>query len=249
MIDERIAQRRAQVREDRRRRRLRRTVLGASLLVLTVVGVLVERSSLVALAEVRVEGLERLDDAQVRSAADLALGTSTLRLRLGAAERRVESLPLVADAVVHRLDPLTVLVEVTERTPAAVVSLGARAVLVDDEGVVIDRGREGGLARIRIRRGPLPEPGQALDVHPAAANAHRVMAGLPGPLRPLIDRYDAISEDELVLVLSDGTPVQFGRADRVEEKARALGALLEDLRGRPVSEIDVRAPSRPVVTP
>ena len=115
MVDERIAARRREVREDRRRRRLRRTIMVAVALVLVVVGVLVERSSLVALAEVRVTGTERLDVRTVRRAADLELGTSTLRLPLGEARERVEALPLVASAEVRRLDPLTVLVEVTER--------------------------------------------------------------------------------------------------------------------------------------
>jgi cell division septal protein FtsQ len=55
--------------------------------------------------------------------------------------------------------------------------------------------------------------------------------------------------DDLDLELDDGTLVHLGRADRMDEKARALGAVLEDLDGRPVAAIDVRAPGRPVVIP
>jgi cell division septal protein FtsQ len=198
MVDERIAARRAEVRQDRRRRRLRRTILVATLLVLVAVGVVVERSSLVALAEVRVAGTERLDPRSVRRAADLELGTSTLRLPLGAARERVEALPLVERADVRRVDPLTVLVEVEERQPAAVVRHGDDTVLVDREGVVLATAR---------------------------------------------------AEDELVLRLASGTRVRFGRADQVAEKARALGAVLEDVGERSVAVIDVRAPSRPVVDP
>lgn len=249
MVDERIAARRAEVRDDRRRRRLRRTVLVVVLIALVVVAALVERSSLVALAEVRIEGTTRLDEEAVRAAADLQLGTSTLRLPLADARERVESLPLVASADVRRLDPLTVLVEVSERVPTAVVERGRRAVLVDGDGVVIARGREAGLPVIRMRGGRLPDPGQAVARAPAAANAHAALSALPGPVRSLVATYEAQGPDDLELRLVDGTRVRFGRAERVDEKARALGAVLEDLAGRTVGEIDVRAPERPVVVP
>lgn len=249
MVDERIAARRAEVRDDRRRRRLRRTILAATLLVLLAVAVAVERSPLVALAEVRVEGAQRLDPEVIRDAADLPLGTSTLRLRLDAARARVESLPLVASASVSRVDPLTVVVAVEERVPVAVVTRGRQHVLVDAEGVVVAPGQEPGLARIMVLAGRFPAVGETLAEAPTAANAHAAVTALPGPLRALVAAYEARGPDELDLRLTDGTLVRFGRADRVDEKARSLGAVIEDLGGRPVAEIDVRAPGRPVVVP
>lgn len=249
MVDERIAARRAEVRDERRRRRLRRTVLVVTLLTVVALLALLERSSLVALAEVRVDGTERLEVDEVRRATGLELGTSTLRLPLDRAREQVEALPLVDSATVGRIDPLTVGVEVVERVPVAVVEAGGERVMVDDEGVVIARGREEGLARIVLTSGELPAPGARLSQRPAAANAHSAMQQLPGALRSQVERYVARAPDELALELTEGVVVQFGRAERVDEKARALGAVLEDLAGREVAEIDVRAPSRPTVVP
>lgn len=249
MVDERIAARRAEVRDERRRRRLRRTVLVATLLALLLVAYLVERSSLVALAEVRVEGTERLDAGQIRQVAALELGTSTLRLPLARAHDDLVALPLVESAVVRRLDPLTVLIEVIERSPMATVVRGRRHVMVDDDGVVIATGTEPGLPRIEVRSGPLPAVGETIATSPAAANAHAALLALPAPIRTVVTTYVARSADDLDLVLESGTMVRFGRAARVDEKARALGAVLEDLAGRDVIEIDVRAPARPVVVP
>ena len=65
----------------------------------------------------------------------------------------------------------------------------------------------------------------------------------------LVEVYEADEPDQLRLKLRTGTVVVFGRADQVDEKARALGAVLEDLGDTAVAEIDVRAPSRPVVVP
>ncbi|MEX2503469.1 MAG: FtsQ-type POTRA domain-containing protein [Egicoccus sp.] len=248
MIDERIAQRRRQVREQRRQHRLRRTVTLIVLVVLAIAFVVVERSDLVALEEVEVIGTERLEVDEVIAAADLPLGTSTLRLRLGDAEARVEALPLVRDATARRLDPLTVQIEVAERVPAVNVSGDGEQVMVDRDGVVTEPGHLDGLPEIVVAGTP-PPPGEAVDALPALANAHRAWRALSGPLRTEVVRYRADGADELDLELASGVLVHFGRAERVDEKVRALGAVLEDLDGTPVDSIDVRAPSAPVITP
>lgn len=249
LLDERLAERRREVRRDRRRRRLKRTLTIVGLLVLAGAALAVERSGLVALEEVRVVGTERLDAASVRDAADLELGTSTVRLRLGAAEERVERLPMVAEATLRRVDPLTVEVAVTERVPVIVaVRPNGRSVMVDVDGVVLAAGEEPGLVVIEVAApGALPGPGERVDAHAALGNAHRVATQLSGPLRAEVARYVALGERDVDLVLLDGRRVRFGAAERIDEKARALGAVLEDLGDTPVSLIDVRAPSTPTV--
>lgn len=209
--------------------------------------VALERSSLVALQDVHVTGVARLDPQAVIEAAALPLGTSTLRLDLGAAEQRVEALPLVGTADLRRLDPLTVQIEVHERIPVAVVEVGRTRLLVDEDGVILARGTAD-LPTIALGEHTPPSPGDSVDADPALRNAHRVLVGLPGPLRTRVARFEAAGPEELDLVLDDGRRVRFGRADRIDEKARALGAVLEELGDTRVGVIDVRAPSTPVVT-
>ena len=248
MIDEKIAERRRAVREDRRRGRLRRTVTVVVLLALLGALVAVERSALVGLEEVQVAGAQRLADDEVREATGLELGTSTLRLRLGRVEERVAALPAVREASARRVDPLTVLVEVAEREPSLVAVGGGSSVLVDREGIVLDAGEQDGLPVVRLDDEP-PEVGASVTDHAALGNAVRAWRGLTGPLRSRVVRYDAGGADELVLRLEDGIDVRFGRAHRVDEKARALGVILEDVGEADISEIDVRAPAAPVVVP
>lgn len=248
MIDDRIAERRRAIREDRRRTRLRRTLTVIVLAALLVVFVIVERSPLVGLEEIRVAGTERLEDDDVRDATGLELGTSTLRLRLGRVEQRVAGLPVVRDATARRLDPLTVLIEVEERVPTLVAEIGDDRVLIDREGIVLAEGGRPGLPRIRLEQ-DLPEVGEDVTGHPALHNAVRAWRGLTGPLRAQVVRYDAAGVDDLILRLDSGIEVRFGRAHRVDEKARALGVILEDIGDADISEIDVRAPSAPVVVP
>lgn len=247
MVDERIAQRRRDVRDERRRRRLQRTVVAAVLLAIAVMLLVVERSPLVALAEVRITGTEVLDPADVMATANLPLGTSLLRLPLAAVRDRVEALPRVRDAEVVRVDPVTVEIRVTERVPTLEARRGDQAVVVDDDGIVMARGAVDGLSVVVVRDGPLPAPGESVAVNPALANAVAFDHDLPGPTRSLVRAIRAEGEDRAVLVLRDDVRVEVGRAEDVEAKARALAAVLEDLDGREVVSIDVRAPAAPIV--
>jgi cell division protein FtsQ len=251
VIDERIAERRAAVRDDQRRGRLRRS-RRVVLLVLVLAGlVALERSPLVGLEEVEVVGTERLTPSQVSDAAELQLGTPTLRLGLQAVTERVEALPLVRRATARRTDPLSVRIEVTERDPALVVS-GADALrYLDREGVVIDdlapdEQPPPSLPLVALSDPP-PAVGELVAADPALANAYAVWSALTGPLRAEVAVYRAAGPNELTLELVSGIEVRFGRAERTDEKVRALGAVLDDIGDTPVLSIDVRAPQAPVV--
>ena len=246
MIDERIAQRRADVRRQRRLIRLRRTLLGAVLLALVVVGVWFERSEHAAVREVRIVGLERLDTEVVRAVSGVDVGDPALRLRSSVVARRVTELVLVRDAVIRRDGVRTVVIEVTERAPVYAVVHGATSRLVDRDGVMVDEGREAALPVVRVRTAP-PDVGELVVAHAALANAHRAWLGLSGPLRSQVETVQALDVDGLSFVLRSGVTVIFGRADRVEEKVRAVGAVLDDVGGAEVSVVDVRVPGFPVV--
>lgn len=246
-LDDRIAERRAEVRADNRRNRLRRTITVLVVLALLATAWAVEGSWLLALDEVQVSGSQRLDPAEVVAAADLEIGTSTVRLRLGAAQERVEALPLVARAEVSRVSPVTVRIEIVERVPHLVGLSGSKAVLVATDGVVIADGIEPALTPVDLT-GPLPAVGTQLDAGSPLGAAHLVWLGLSGPLRAEVRRMEARSTEDVDLRLENGTRVRFGRADQLPEKVRSLGALLEELDGERVAVIDVRAPDHPVVS-
>lgn len=247
-VHERILERRREVRRARRRRRLRvvRVVVAVTIVVAALVAI--ERSPLVALVDVRVTGVERVDPATIEAAARLPVGVSAVRLDLGAAEARVERLPLVADARVRRLDPVTVEIAVTERVPAVTVRAMGRAWLMDETGVLIAEGAIDSLPVLELEAGPPPRVGVVAAEDPRLAPAHLLWRRLSGPLRELVDRY-LVDDRGVGLVLESGAVVRFGGVGRLDEKIRSLGVVLEDLGSTRVSEIDVRAPRTPVVVP
>jgi len=244
MVDGRIAERRAQVLTERRRARLRRTLLVAALLMVLAGAAWFERSEHATLVTVEVVGTDRLDPGLVLTTSGVDPGDRALRVRPSRIVRDVESLTLVRSAAVSRQGLRGIVITVDERAPVYAAVHRRGSVLVDRDGVVIDAGGDERLPTVRLATPP-PVPGELVVGHPALANAHRVWAGLSGPLRSRVLELRAPDEDGLELILLDAPLVRFGRAERIEEKVRVLGAILEDVLGTEVTMVDVRVPDRP----
>ncbi len=245
-MDDRIAARRRALHDEQRTRRRRRVLWGllAAVLVGAVVGV--ERGGLVDVDHVRIVGLDRLDRDEVVAAMDLPRRATLVTVRTRVIAQQVARLPLVRTASASRTGPDTITVTVVERVPSLAVRGASQAVLVDRDGVVIDLGSLEGLPVVELDARP-PEPGASVAESPALHNAWQVWRGLSGPMRAQTRVYEASADDELTLVLDRGVRIRFGRAERIDEKVRAIGVVLDDLGDTPVDHVDVRAPSSPVV--
>lgn len=246
MVDGRIAERRAEVRAARRRARLHRTLLVVVVLVLLGALAWFARSEHAQVRSVTVEGAELLAVDEVVEASGVVLGDSALTLWPPRVELAVERLPLVRMADVSRRRLRDVVVTVLERAPVYTVTYRGVTTLVDRDGVLIARGDDPRLPSLRLVTAP-PSPGGTVVEHAALANAHRVWTGLSGPIRSRVVAMAAPDEDGLELTLDDGMVVRFGRAELMEEKVRALGAVLDDVAGTEVTLVDVRVPGFPIV--
>lgn len=260
-MDARIRARRSQIQAARARKRLMRISSGVAVILLAVAAVATARSPLFAITEVRLVGVSGEQATELRELTPITLGENLLTADLGHAERRLEGLPWVRAVRAVRYPPSVVEIHVEVRQPVAAVRLAGALWTVDAEGVVLVPGAKPGLVEIDAPNSVLPGVGTAAS-DAAVRNALAVHAALPPRWRHAVDRYDARSQRglriHLVLPDSSGAPsstsaiwVRFGAAERSDEKARVLDALLEQVRwasGR-IAEIDVRAPDNPVLVP
>ncbi|HTX60263.1 MAG TPA: FtsQ-type POTRA domain-containing protein [Verrucomicrobiae bacterium] len=162
---------------------------------------------------------------------------------------RIESIPYVELAAIHRIPPSTVTITITERVPVAVVRSGALFALVDGE-----------LHVIRSVVGPQPElpvliagpnvallPGSVLgdpdtvalrDAQKALDGAHVAIAALA------LDRFG-----EIVATLPGGIVLELGDEESMDRKLALVKPILAQAArsSRPVAAIDLRAPSTPVL--
>jgi cell division protein FtsQ len=195
----------------------RRWVALALLLVVAAVGVwAVWFSSWLVVREVRVVGAVTVSADSVRQAAAVPDRQPLARVDVDGIQGRVGAIPRVASVEVRRGWPNILVVVVTERQPLAVVPQGSTYAYVDPSGA-----RFGELS--------LAPPGLAVvrtSSDDALASALGVLAALPADVRGTISRVSARTRDDVVLVLADGSTVQWGSADRSDRKVAVLRTLL-----------------------
>lgn len=257
-MDARIRARRARVRADAAKRRQRRT-LSLFALLLLVAGVSVAlRSPLFELTDVRVDGVRGDRARAVQRAAALEPGQHLLTVPLDRAQRRVEELPWVAEALVHRAPPSTIAIDVTRRVPVLTVQTGGSSWQVDAEAVLVDGGKVADAPPIVADGAELPELGQPID-SPAIRDAVEVHTRSPAWLRRRVTTYVVSAPGNLTLRLrvppadpdEDDpilVPVRFGDPDDLALKAEVVRVLLPQAAEQGAT-LDVRAPANPVVVP
>ncbi len=216
-------------------RRVRRIVL-ALLLVAAVSGSiwLVFFSSYVTARDVQVTGTQTLGESRVKRAAEVPTGTPLARVDLDAIEARVESITSVRRAEVSRSWPHTVHVDVTERTPVAVIDQGNGLQALDSQGVLFGSfgSRPPGMPLVRT------DPDTRSE---ALVEAASVVVALPPQIAGRVDVVEVATVDEIELVLGNGRRVLWGSAEDSDQKAEVLAVLLK----RPGQQIDVSVPGRP----
>lgn len=261
-VDPRMRERRVAVVRAQGRRRLR--VLLAITGVACVVGLawVIVQSPLLAVEHVRVRGAQHTGADAVLHAAAVGEHVPVLLVDTGAIARRVEHLPWVARAVVHRDPPHALRIDVTERVMVAWVPAPAPATavgLVDDTGRVVAVAPHAPRGLPEITGVPfVPAPGAT--IRPATL-AH-VLAPLPAGLRSEVRTVtgDAASAT-LVLQSGDaaqspagGGPtvsppaadeVRLGPAVDLRAKGEAAWAVLQRLGAQHVRYVDVEVPSAP----
>jgi cell division protein FtsQ len=218
--------------------RRRRWLIAAILVVLAgTLGWVVAFSPLLAVANVRANGVDRLTSQQVIDAARVKSGTPLVRVPRGEIERRVEKLPDVLRASVSISFPSTVVIKVVERTASGVLELASgKWALVDETGhqfTTVDAQP----AKLPIL---VPAPAVASDPDTLGAMA-QVAVSVPASVRANLVQVSASSPSEVTLLLSDQRTVVWGASDRNADKARVLPALL----ARPGKIYNVTDPDLP----
>ena len=191
----------------------------------------------------------RVSPSQVRAAAAVGRDANVWLLITHAIARRIEAIPYVDRASVHRGQFPQPFVElgVTVRRPTACLRAAGRDVTIDASSRVVQSGcASPALARIDAGRAKIPVPGGTVadpEVARLLADAN-VLADASLAVRSLgRDRWGGI-----VAVDATGVTLRFGEDGDLAKKA----ALVEPVRAgigkkRPVKAIDLRAPGTPIV--
>lgn len=240
--DRRSAER-AEVRRFTKRRRRRRTwvIAGAAAIAALVAYVLVAVfSPIMSVRQISVEGLERLDEAQVRSAlADLE-GRPLALVTSDDLAARLAPFVLVQSYSSRAEPPSTLVVQIVERQPIGALPSGSGATVYD--AAAVELWQESGVPADV----PMLDLGGADAASPAFEAAARVSLALPSSFRATVASIRAASIDDVVLTLRGGASVVWGSADGSARKVEVLLALMQATAANPPSQYDVSSPETPV---
>jgi cell division protein FtsQ len=198
--------------------------------------------------EVLVSGNERVPKSEILARAAIAGDRSMWLQSPRSIARRIEAIPYVATASVHRLPPTVVMIVVRERVPFAVVRSGDDAAIVD-RGLRVLQAASGqeSLPMFALEPGLSFTPGDFVtqsdattlrDDYDAMVAAHVVPQALA------LDRFGG-----LVATMRGGVRVLFGEPDELSRKFALVDPILAQVvhSQRRVAAIDLRAPATPVV--
>jgi cell division protein FtsQ len=191
-------------------------------------------SSLLAVQTVEVRGATSVPEGDVLTAAQVETGQPLARLDTDPIVERVAALPAVERVDVSRQWPHTVVVTITERTPAISVPQPGGFDIYDESGVLFRTVQTApeGLTELHV---------DGIASRDQIAAVLTVIRTVPESFAARIKTMRADTLDSIKVALTDGTNVVWGSADDSARKATVLLALME----HPASVYDVSAPEVP----
>ncbi|MEV0648671.1 FtsQ-type POTRA domain-containing protein [Phytomonospora sp. NPDC050363] len=206
--------------------------------VLTVAGAwILYGSSAFAVTEVLVKGATFVETDRIRLAADVAKGTALAAIDTDEVAERVRGVAPVAEAIVSRDWPHTLVVEITERTPYLAVPGDGGVGLVDSSGVAYRTVEEipPGIWPVELKT-PGPQD-------PATIGVLSVLSSLGERLRAELLSISAPAPTRIELRLKGGRTIFWGDATDNVAKSEVATVLL----ARSADHLDVSAPGVPTV--
>lgn len=234
--------------EPPRKRRRRRILIGAAVAAALVAGLFAVLlfTPLVAVRSISVQGTHLLTAQQVESALEPVRGKPLATVGSDEVNRLVGQFVQIKSARARAVPPDTLVVEIVERVPVALVKQGGKLLVVDGDGVVLGEARDTSQYAVPVIDGSAMPMGQAVFKAVTA-----VLAALPSDVLAQLATASAQSPDSVELKLTDGRSVVWGNADERELKAKVLAALMKAAqppeKGQAAARVfDVSTPRHPV---
>ena len=241
--------------QDRQKRarsiRARRFALGIVLVALVAGAVWgyeqLRHASVFEITAVKVLGASRVPESEVESLTTLGPGATLLDTDRDAVASRIMGNPWVAQAVIERDFPHTLVVRVTERKPAATAAgPDGRVWLISSDGhwiVPRSKGASDTLVPISAVENLKPVQGAPVGA-PEITNALKVLAGISPKLRAQVVKVVSPSVDKTALITKSGVQVFMGEATDLTKKDAVVRKILAQTKGK-IVYINVRTPDRP----
>ena len=246
-MDPRIKARRVAVKRQMGKKRLRLSLAGAVAVGVVAGAVAVLHSPLLSARHLSVRGEIHTSKALILEAAGLESHPPLVDVSPASA-LAVERLPWILTARVQEHWPDSVVVEVTERVPVALLSTGPHSsLLVDRTGRVLGPAvSTSGLVGLKTPDHP-GAPGSRLG--PLSRSGLLVISSLPKALAGRVVAVSVGRNGLITLDLGGALSAFLGSADALAPKFESLAAVLAGASPVGPAMVDVSQPGEPTVTP
>lgn len=231
-------------------RYIARIAIVIAVILLIIFGsIFIYRSDLFHVNNVQVNGSAHLTSQEITGIAAVSDDSTLLRLDSKGIKERLEDNAWVQNAAIHRVFPDTIVIDITEREPGAVVKINDRSNwVISTDGAWLSAATtddwENAMKIIDVSPSmPAPISG-AMCADDGINNALDILNSISDDLRSRIVSISAESSIKTSLNLVDGVTVAFGDSSDIEVKEAVINSLLNEYEGR-ISYINVRVPTRP----
>jgi len=212
--------------------------MNTSFLYVTVLTILLSlglalflRSNAFAVQRVSVQGTNLITENEILKLSDGIQGQNLLLFDRKALEYKISLHPLVKSIQFQRKLPQTLVIQVTERTPAALVVVPKGVLEVDSEGTFLRRLESWPKSDYPVISGielsDTVGPGQNL-ANPLLNAALRLLGQAPPELVIQIGELNVNAIEQITLFLTSGVEVRLGQANDWADKLQALYQLISD---------------------
>lgn len=232
-------------------------VIALLLLLVLICIYLFLHSSIFEISKIKVSNNHNVTQEEIVALAGISPGTNIFQLDQELSCRSVKMHPMVKDAQIIRHLPSTIEIKITERKSWAIIPYKDIFLLIDNEGVCIDKLNK--LPRqnipiitmdklpVRVNLGQVVAP-------EAVKMISKVWASLNADNKKNISQFHYLNKDKSLLIFTlRGTEIRFGNLERLDEKAAYFSQAIAienkfDKEGKEVLDyVDLRFKGQPVV--
>ncbi|WP_034631289.1 cell division protein FtsQ/DivIB [Desulfotruncus alcoholivorax] len=208
------------------------------------------QSPIFTISNIYVTGNNSLPAGDVIKVSGIVTGMNIFKADINTAVSKIKAIPMVKDVKATRKFPHTVVIEISERAPIALVLWDGRFVEVDAEGVYLRRGKAGTTGLPVITGGRLQAFGPGKPVKGTEfEKALKVVGQLPVELRQNLSEVNVSGDERVTLYTIEGTECRLGFAEDAGKKGNYIWQVLQELKekGKKIEYVDFSIANSPVV--
>jgi cell division protein FtsQ len=208
------------------------------------------------ITEVSVSGAQMLAPEEIKDLSGVPLAENLFLTSFARTRENLRKITAIKDFSLYRIPPGTVIINIRERKPIAVLLFKNKSAIVDEDGYILNRNpgltlNVPSMTELPVISGPgTGEYGGEERIDPQAS---KLIVEIITELSSLLgSRHLQLATggfDKISFSLDDILLVKVGRNENVRRKMEVFKALLPEITGRwdRVAYVDVRYPDTPVI--